>query len=62
MIQYPKYEIGEVVILDKEYANTSDVIVVAQSEPNRVFTTVSNGNDEWDVMTGRLTKKTINHD
>ena len=59
MIQYPKYEIGEVVILDKEYANTSDVIVVAQSEPNRVFTTVSNGNDEWDVMTGRLTKKTI---
>lgn len=62
MIQYPKYEIGEVVILDKEYANTSDVIVVAQSEPNRVFTTVSNGSDEWDVMTGRLTKKTVSHD
>ena len=62
MIQYPKYEIGEVVILDKEYANTSDVIVVAQSEPNRVFTTVSNGRDEWDVMTGRLTKKTVSHD
>ena len=59
MIQYPKYEIGEVVILDREYANTSEVIVVAQSEPNRVFTTVSNGNDEWDVMTGRLTKKPI---
>lgn len=58
MIQYPEYEYGEIVILDKEYHNSSKVKVIHQSGPNRMFTTVKDLETgyEWDTMTNRLTK------
>lgn len=46
---------GQVVGLDKDLGNSSEVTVVRQT-PKRLYTTVtSNGVDEWDVMTYRLT-------
>ena len=46
---------GQLVGLDKDLANSSEVTVVRQT-PKRMFTTVtSNGIDKWDVMTYRLT-------
>jgi hypothetical protein len=58
MIQYPEYKYGEIVILDKEYNNSSKVKVVKQSESNRIFTTVEDleTSKMWDVMTNRLSK------
>lgn len=53
-------EPGEVVILDKGFANSSEVVVVSQT-PGKLFTTIHlHGEDkckQWDVMTNRLTKK-----
>ena len=49
------FEVGEEVVLDEKYANSSKVKVVYQS-PNRLFTTVKGGDSQWDVMTTRLTK------
>jgi hypothetical protein len=46
---------GQLVGLDKDLTNNSEVTVVKQS-PAKLFTTVtSNGIDEWDIMTYRLT-------
>ena len=46
---------GQLVGLDKDLENSSEVRVVRQT-PKRMFTTVtSNGINEWDVMTYRLT-------
>ncbi len=46
---------GQRVTLDKDLANSSEVIVVKQT-PKRLYTTVtSDGKNEWDVMTYRLT-------
>ena len=46
---------GQLVGLDKDLANSSEVTVVRQTS-KRLYTTVtSNGIDEWDVMTYRLT-------
>lgn len=58
MIKYTEYKYGEIVILDKEYQNSSKVKVIHQTEPNRIFTTVQDlsTNYKWDVMTNRLTK------
>ena len=47
---------GQIVVLDKGCANSSEVSVVSQT-PKRLLTTVSNGFYEWDVMTCRLTAK-----
>lgn len=50
------FTIGQLVRLDKKYANSSKVKVVRQT-PNKLFTTVtSNGVDDWQVMTNRLTE------
>lgn len=52
----PKFEQGEKVILDKEFSNSSEVIVKYQS-PLRLFTAISvDGSEEWQVMTMRLSK------
>ena len=46
---------GQIVVLDKGLANSSEVIVVKQT-PKRLYTTVTgNGKNEWVVMTYRLT-------
>ena len=46
---------GQLVGLDKDLANSSEVTVVRQT-PGRLFTTVTgDGENEWDVMTIRLT-------
>ena len=45
---------GQQVRLDKGFANSSIVEVVRQT-PKRMYTTVTNGKNEWDVMTYRLT-------
>ena len=46
---------GQVVGLDKDLANSSEVTVVRQT-PKRLYTTVTgDGKNEWDVMTYRLT-------
>ena len=46
---------GQIVVLDKGLANSSEVIVVKQT-PKRLYTTVTgDGKNEWDVMTYRLT-------
>lgn len=57
MIKYPEYKYGEIVILDKEYQNSSKVKVISQSDPNRLFTTIQDleNKSKWDVMTARLT-------
>ena len=45
----------QIVVLDKDRSNSSEVIVVKQT-PKRLYTTVTvNGKDFWDVMTCRLT-------
>jgi hypothetical protein len=58
MIQYPEYNYGEIVILDIEFANSSKVKVIKQSEPNRIYTTVQDLETltEWDTMTNRLSR------
>ena len=43
------------VILDKGYANESIVEVVIQSH-DKLYTMVKDGDDEWTVMTNRLTE------
>ena len=46
---------GQVVGLDKDLANSSEVTVVRQTL-KRLYTTVTgDGKNEWDVMTYRLT-------
>lgn len=54
------FKIGEEVILDKEYNNSSTVII-ARFTPNKLFSTVyakENPKKElWEVMTNRLSKK-----
>jgi hypothetical protein len=51
-----KFEEDEVVLLDADFANSSEVKVVNQT-PRRLYTTVTgDGKDTWDVMTYRLTK------
>lgn len=44
---------GQDVILDEGFANSSIVKVVKQT-PKRMYTTVTNGKNEWEVMTYRL--------
>lgn len=57
MILYEEFKNGERVILDERYHNSSLVKVVAQTRPNRVYTTVEDDyGQKWDVMTNRLTK------
>ena len=58
MIQYPEYEYGEKVIIDIEYANSSIVTVISQTEPSRIYTKVKDETTgyEWETMTNRLTK------
>tara|TARA_R110000787_G_scaffold177052_1_gene289129 strand:+ start:279 stop:500 length:222 start_codon:yes stop_codon:yes gene_type:complete len=46
---------GQLVGLDKDLANSCEVTVVRQT-PKRLYTTVTgDGENEWDVMTCRLT-------
>ena len=49
-------ESGEVVILDRGFHNSIDVEVITQTS-GKLFTTVKSGEQQWDVMTNRLTKK-----
>lgn len=53
--------VGETVVLDKGFRNSSAVVVVALSKPFGMFSTVRAVHDPlqegWDVMTNRLTKK-----
>lgn len=59
MKKYEEFKHGEIVILDKEYRNSSEVKVISQSEPNRIFTKVQDLKTlaEWEVMTVRLIRK-----
>jgi hypothetical protein len=58
MINFQSFERDEIVILDKDFQNTSKVKVISQSEPSRMYTFVESleGNHIWQVMTNRLTK------
>lgn len=58
MIKFETFEKDEIVILDEKYRNSSKVKVVGQSEPNKMFTQVTdlNEKEKWEVMTNRLTK------
>lgn len=58
MINFQIFEKDEIVILDKDFQNTSKVKVISQSEPSRMYTFVESleGNHIWQVMTSRLTK------
>ena len=54
-----KFSKGEIVGLDKDLANSSEVEVVSQT-PKRMYTTVTaigGGVVNWEVMTYRLTKR-----
>ena len=51
-----KFKTGETVWLDKDTSNSSEVNVISQT-PLRLFTSVTDGANNWDVMTSRLTKK-----
>lgn len=53
---YTLLAVGQLVILDKDFNNASEVEVVYQS-PKRLFTTIKDpqGSYTWDVMTNRLT-------
>lgn len=54
---------GDIVILDREYRNKSEVKIIALSEPTGMFATVQSTEFpddpcyQWDVMTRRLTRK-----
>ena len=51
---------GEYVWLDRGYSNASQVIVIKQT-PQRLYTTVRDElNNEWVVMTYRLTPENSN--
>lgn len=45
--------IGQKVVLDEGYANSSIVEVVKQTQ-RKLFTTVTDGESQWNVMTYRL--------
>ena len=50
---------GDIVILDKEFRNSSEVKILSIS-PNGLFSTVQDPSGEgesWDTMTNRLTPK-----
>lgn len=51
-----EFNINEIVYLDIDKPNYSEVIVVSQT-PQKLFTTVKSidGNAQWEVMTNRLT-------
>jgi hypothetical protein len=53
---YTLLAVGQLVMLDKDFNNASEVEVVYQS-PKRLFTTIKDpqGSYAWDVMTNRLT-------
>jgi hypothetical protein len=51
-----KFEIGEIVILDRPFRNVSEVEVVDQT-PQRLVTTVTADGYTWDVLTSRLSRK-----
>ena len=53
---YTLLAVGQLVMLDKDFKNASEVEVVYQS-PKRLFTTIKDpqGSYKWDVMTNRLT-------
>jgi hypothetical protein len=52
---YPLLNAGQLVELDKDFANSGIVEVVSQT-PRRLYTRVKAPNGyEWDVMTNRLT-------
>ena len=47
--------VGDIVLLDSDYANHSSVKVIALT-PQEMFATVRGDNKTWDVMTRRLSK------
>jgi hypothetical protein len=54
---WEKFKKGEMVILDSDHNNSSEVEVVWQT-PNNMFTKVKNKeNYQWEVMTARLESK-----
>jgi len=58
MIKYQEFKYGEKVQIDKDYANSSIVMVISQTDPNRMFTKVKDETTgyTWETMTNRLTK------
>ncbi len=55
---YQSFSFGDIVELDKGHSNSSHVMVIRQ-DGNRMFTTISNAENEWDVMTDRLSTPKI---
>jgi len=55
-MNWNKYNIqkGDRVILDKGFANSSEVTVI-DFTPNYLFATVASDGQNWDTMTNRLT-------
>lgn len=45
---------GDIVILDENFNNSSEVKLI---ELRKIFSTVSDGNGQWETMTCRLTEK-----
>jgi hypothetical protein len=47
---------GQIVRLDKDFANSTEVTVVSQTSKKLYTTVTSDGKYQWDVMTNRLTE------
>ena len=48
------FKVGDRVVLDKKYNNSSEVVVIGFT-PNKMFATVqSDSGDKWQTMTTRL--------
>lgn len=50
------FKIGDRVVLDKKYNNSSEVVILGFTAPSKMFTTVqSDSGYSWQTMTNRLT-------
>jgi hypothetical protein len=47
---------GQIVRLDKDFANSTEVTVVSQTRKKLYTTVTGDGKYQWDVMTNRLTE------
>jgi hypothetical protein len=49
------FKIGDRVVLDKKYNNSSEVLVIGFTTNNMFATVQSDDGDKWQTMTTRLT-------
>lgn len=51
---HQQFEIGQQVVIDKDLGSGGGVVEVVYQTPCRLFTTVKDESETWDVMTYRL--------